>query len=268
MAEDREILREIWDGRVPVCVQLASEDCNTLSAPDPYYLMVPRLSYFPLVMDKVRKHLLRFIPPDLQEAEMWFECDGYPLKWHYPVGVLFDLHCGGTALPWTITAHFSHFPEKELIRCPSREVVESQFMSSLKEADGLKHRGQVITNMQSKDHKQLWMGLCNDKFDQFWAINRKLMECCSDEGFKHIPFRLHTLYRPPIQKLIKPLTDDGRKVTLADLLHDALPDTIGEGDRIVIQGIETPLDTPVQWLSEHLSHPDNFLHISYIPAQA
>ena len=43
----------------------------------------------------------------------------------------------------------------------SREVVESQFMSSLKEADGLKHRGQIITNMQSKDHKQLWMGLCN-----------------------------------------------------------------------------------------------------------
>ena len=34
-------------------------------------------------------------------------------------------------------------------------------MSSLKEADGLKHRGQIITNMQSKDHKQLWMGLCN-----------------------------------------------------------------------------------------------------------
>ena len=34
-------------------------------------------------------------------------------------------------------------------------------MSSLKEADGLKHRGQIITNMKSKDHKQLWMGLCN-----------------------------------------------------------------------------------------------------------
>lgn len=53
MAEDREILREVWDGRVPVCVQLASEDCSTLSAPDPYYLMVPRLSYLPLVMEKV-----------------------------------------------------------------------------------------------------------------------------------------------------------------------------------------------------------------------
>ena len=63
MAEDREILREVWDGRVPVCVQLASEDCNTLSAPDPYYLMVPRLSYLPLVMDKVScfEHLTKSI---------------------------------------------------------------------------------------------------------------------------------------------------------------------------------------------------------------
>lgn len=60
MAEDREILREVWDGRVAVCVQLASEDCNTLSAPDPYYLMVPRLSYFPLVTDKVIL-MLKFI---------------------------------------------------------------------------------------------------------------------------------------------------------------------------------------------------------------
>ncbi|XP_063598057.1 autophagy protein 5-like [Penaeus indicus] len=267
MAEDREILREVWDGRVAVCVQLASEDCNTLSAPDPYYLMVPRLSYFPLVTEKVRKHFLRFITTELNDAEMWLESDGTPLKWHYPVGVLFDLHCGGASLPWNLTAHFSHFPEHELIKCSSREVVESHFLSSLKEADGLKHRGQIITNMQSKDHKQLWMGLCNDKFDQFWAINRKLMDSSSEEGFKHIPFRLHLPCQPPIQRLIRPLADDGRKITLGDLLQEFLPDSNNEGDRVVIQGIEAPRETPLQWLSEHLSHPDNFLHICYVPTQ-
>lgn len=36
---------------------------------------------------------------------------------------------------------------------------------------------------------------------------------------------------------------------------------IGDQWKIIIQGIEPPLETPVQWLSEHLSHPDNFLHI-------
>lgn len=34
-------------------------------------------------------------------------------------------------------------------------------MSSIKEADALKHKGQVINDMQKKDHKQLWMGLQN-----------------------------------------------------------------------------------------------------------
>lgn len=31
--------------------------------------------------------------------------------------------------------------------------------------------------------------------------------------------------------------------------------------RFVTHGIEIPFDTPLQWLSEHFSYPDNFLHI-------
>lgn len=69
-----------------------------------------------------------------------------------------------------------------------------------------------------------------DKFDQFWAINRKLMESTPEEGFKHIPFRLHIPCQPPIQKLVRPLTDDGRKVTLGDLLQEFLPDSSNEGE--------------------------------------
>lgn len=36
-------------------------------------------------------------------------------------------------------------------------------MSSIKEADALKHKSQVVNDMQKKDHKQLWMGLQNGK---------------------------------------------------------------------------------------------------------
>ena len=35
--------------------------------------------------------------------------------------------------------------------------------------------------------------------------------------------------------------------------------------RVVIQGIEPPLDTSITWLSQHFSHPDNFLHICLVP---
>jgi hypothetical protein len=53
MADDREVLREIWDSKLPVSFTLAQEEIFTLNPPEPYYLMVPRLLYFPLIIDKV-----------------------------------------------------------------------------------------------------------------------------------------------------------------------------------------------------------------------
>lgn len=48
MANDREILREVWEGKLPVCFKLDPDEVVELQQPDPFYLMVPRLSYFPL----------------------------------------------------------------------------------------------------------------------------------------------------------------------------------------------------------------------------
>lgn len=48
-----------------------------------------------------------------------------------------------------------------------RDTVESQFMSCLKEADALKHKGQIISQMQKKDHKQLFLGLLNGKLSRW-----------------------------------------------------------------------------------------------------
>ena len=33
----------------------------------------------------------------------------------------------------------------------------------------------------------------------------------------------------------------------------------------LVHGIELPQDTPLQWISEHLCNPDNFLHIVVTP---
>ncbi|PVD29204.1 hypothetical protein C0Q70_11801 [Pomacea canaliculata] len=270
MAEDREILREVWEGRIPVCINLAKEELDTVEEPDPYYLLVPRQSYFPLVMDKVQKHFLKHMSTENQEhGEMWLEFEGQPLKWHYPIGVLFDLHRNSASLPWNLIVHFQNFPEDELLHCPNKEAVEAHFMATVKEADVLKHRSQVINGMQKKDHKQLWTGFQNDKFDQFWSVNRKLMESEGEDVFKYIPFRIHQPDSLPVQKLFKPLDDSGEPHTLTRLLKTALPDYDWPDELkykdVIIQGIKPRLDTPVLWLSEHLSYPDNFLHICVIP---
>lgn len=66
MADDREVLREIWDSKIPVSFSLAQEEVFTLNPPEPYYLMVPRLLYFPLVTDKVVLNVRNYI---FQERE-------------------------------------------------------------------------------------------------------------------------------------------------------------------------------------------------------
>ncbi|XP_043274751.1 autophagy protein 5 [Venturia canescens] len=263
MANDREVLREIWEGKIPVCFELDPEEVCELQAPDPFYLMVPRLSYFPLCTDKVRKHFMRHIQQDKQENEMWLEFNGTPLKWHFPIGVLLDLYAGDIQLPWNIVVRFDKFPESVLMHCGSKEVVEAHFLSCIKEADVLKHRGQVVSSMQKKDHNQLWLGLLNDKFDQFWAVNRRLMETTnSEEGFKYIPFRCYTSEDKYVQKLVKPVNEEGQRKTLKHLLDEVF----GEDNQVQLRthGVLPPLETPLQWLSEHLSYPDNFLHLCVI----
>lgn len=144
------------------------------------------------------------------------------------------------------------------------------YISTVKEADVLKHRGQVMDAMQKKDHNQLWLGLQNDRFDQFWSVNRRLMENTAERPFLHIPTRI---YHPDVrgfsQSLVKPHKESNDLLTLGDFINDLnleppnnKPDKDTFEPRIVLHGVEPPLDTPLQWLSEHMSYPDNFLHLS------
>ena len=57
--------------------------------------------------------------------------------------------------------HFGDFPEETILKCFSRDDVESQFMSCVKEADQFKHGGKIMSTMQKKEHNQLWLGLAN-----------------------------------------------------------------------------------------------------------
>lgn len=50
-----------------------------------------------------------------------------------------------------------NFP-KEVMRCAG-DALESSFIQSIKEADQLKHKANIINSMKSDEHKQLWNGL-------------------------------------------------------------------------------------------------------------
>jgi len=164
-------------------------------------------------------------------------------------------------------------------------------MSCLKEADTLKHRNPIVATMHKKDHNQLWNGLLQHKYDLFWSINRRLMvpdnperyssnspsepvkplPTEKNEYFRHIPFRLYIVSTQtgstdiaPVfhQKLVKPVDSDGEPTLFRDLLIQVLgKESLLDKYRFVTQGIEPVLNTPLQWMSEHMSFLDNFLHI-------
>lgn len=303
--DDKEITRELWHSRLPICFILSDEDItkvNRSDSPEPLYLMLPRHIYFPCIIEKIFRYYSNYFKGNLSDPSnnislnnLWLEYESIALKWHYPIGVLYDLYASSlptaaatstaSPLPWQIIVHLSKFPENELIRFPDIESIESHYMTTLKEADALKHKGQIIGDMQKRDHKQLWNSLLQDKYEGFWNINMKLMAYTENlKHFRYVPFRIYILDKPFIQKLFSPYDAEHNKwMTLLELLqyslnHEAQCEKLSnekkiisnnvEDYRVIIQGIEPPLHTPVQWLSENFSHPDNFLHISLIDNNA
>lgn len=98
-----------------------------------------------------------------------------PLKWHYPVGLLFDLYAGaapasktattgsespedGSSLPWRVTVHFSHWPDENLVRLDADGMVMGDaFINSVKEADFLRNgTAKNIMSLSKEDSSGLW----------------------------------------------------------------------------------------------------------------
>lgn len=234
-----------------------------------FQMMVPRISYFPFIMDKVTRHFSRSVAESNRDGkDLWIDSDGQPLRMHYPIGLLWDLIGSTTStLPWNLTVHFSNFPEEELVRCSSRPAMEAMFINVVKEADSLKHRGDIMTNLMKKDHLALQSGLFNLKFDQFWSINRKLMDFGIEFSFRAIPLRVYVRSKSGfIQKHVRPYSTSNEPMKLLEYLTsivDCLDMSVDdlEKSQLITHGIAIPPDTPLTWMSCHLSYPDNFIHL-------
>lgn len=125
----------------------------------------------------------------------WFSFEGVPLKWHYPLGLLFDLYGGADpaspnstghmaqstilgeqtqfsddeddddglneqtqSLPWRLTVHFSDWPEQDLVRLDAEsKVMHDAFINSVKEADFLRNgTAKGIMTLSKEDSYGLW----------------------------------------------------------------------------------------------------------------
>ncbi|PIO62740.1 autophagy protein Apg5 [Teladorsagia circumcincta] len=258
---DYEVSRKIWEAAVPVEFQVERDD-DSGDACRPCYAMLPRCSYFSLHLTRILEQVrAREESVKLDADKVWLECNGLPLKTYYPVGVLFDLYKPPDTP--TITVLIKTAPRPEGVSLVSKDTMESIFMQSLKEANYLKRRkDQVVSTMKIDEHKQLWSGIVHDRFDEFWSINRRLMECSEERPFHDIPIRLYITGQPFRQVPQPPHDENGEPRTLSHALTSLSSDLVENGKyRFISHGITLPLETPLTYLGKNFAYPDNFVHI-------
>lgn len=132
--DDDQIRKTIWEGTIPVIFQLSPREITSLSSPHPYYVMIPRQSYFNVYRQEVRDHFVEFTSSFDKKDDIWFEFQEKPLSWHQPAGVLFDLKANPSQdLPWNITVHFMDFPQEKIFKFANPEDLQWNYMNTLKE---------------------------------------------------------------------------------------------------------------------------------------
>ncbi|KAJ3334496.1 autophagy protein 5, partial [Gonapodya sp. JEL0774] len=101
--------------------------------PDPVFLFAQRVSYLPLLIPTLRTRIMqlgheaaRALVEQLDPSQVWFEAEnGAPLKWHYPIGLLHDIHMLHSsmttnstlslAVPWRLHMKFERYPVDKIV---------------------------------------------------------------------------------------------------------------------------------------------------------
>ena len=147
------------------------------------------MSYLPSLIPRLTRFFAPYLivpPPDEDAAgngdefQPWFSIDQLPLKWHFPIGLLYDLFSGAEPFSkgddrstaddgrststkpdsagWELTIHFSCFPFDSLVRLDRLDKVwEDMWVNSVKEADFLRNgTARGIMSLSQKDSTRLW----------------------------------------------------------------------------------------------------------------
>lgn len=178
-------------------------------------IQFPRLSYLGLLKSRLHAFFQSsLIYPDVAPADTWLSYEGVPLKWHYPLGLLYDLYSGAEPaypsdisspsnkseptedehqrLPWRLTVHFSSYPTEQLVRLDNEDnVLHDLFKNSVKEADYLRTgTGKTVMFLSKEDSTQLWDAVKQHDFSLYNPINQKLLNP-QGVNLRHLPVRLY-----------------------------------------------------------------------------
>ncbi|KAL4972322.1 autophagy protein 5 [Aspergillus desertorum] len=227
------IQKSIWEGQLPLQITLAPSESRIYDQADPY--LVP-ISYLPSLLPRLKAFFsASLIDPTASEPhDGWFSFEGVPLKWHYPIGLLYDLYAGADPatkssdanapddgpLPWRLVVHFSDWPDEELVRLDAKGMVmHDAFINSVKEADFIRNgTAKGIMTLSKDDSSGLWKAIQDVDLPAFQRVMNILLPSNSHQPLRNLPVRLF-LPLPP-----KP--DSGSNAPFLKVVQSPIPPTI------------------------------------------
>ncbi|KAI9501407.1 autophagy protein 5 [Coemansia spiralis] len=293
-------VQKIWNGMIPIELQLAAADAIELLAsavlPEPFqtfYMLVPRVGYLPFTTARIKEQWLDPMlemsgsrTQNVKETEFWFEYNKQPLKWHYPVGLLYDMLVREPELPWSLTLHVRKYPTPKLIPSPSIQSMRDMFMAMIKEADFIRNGStKRVMDLAKSDQMQLLDGLQDHSFEKYFAIHSIIVPAskgAKTKSLKAVPLRFYMasggqedsakeapdISQFHVSQFPVPLTKEGSTdlLVLADAFRvcyeiDQSGDAFVTNCACICQGVSIPWETPISWLVDNFFYADCFLHL-------
>ncbi|KAK4939152.1 Autophagy protein 5 [Elasticomyces elasticus] len=195
----------VWQARIPLEIRLAASESRTFDGADPYLIAFPRLSYLPLLLPRLHAFFYDSLIADPESISPYaghFTYDNVPLKWHLPLGLLYDIYVLSTqdagqdddspslSLPFKLTLHFAPDPDRPTLMDATPVVLHDSFINSVKEADFLRSgTAKPIMSLSAHESKALWTSTQDSDVATFSKIHGSLVP--SPGQMRNIPLRIY-----------------------------------------------------------------------------
>ena len=256
-----EFENEILNGQIPIEFICNESAIASTILPRSYFGLYSRYSFVPLVSYDAVEYLK---PNTIDIAnQIWFSSNNIPLKPNLPLGVLYDLTNSSSVLPWKITINFQGYPTELLIKCKTRENIESFYYQSLKQSLYLLYNSTNIFNSLSSNlQKQLWDGIVTNEIYSSKVILNQLIT--NIQTFRTIPIRILLLNTLII--IQKPINiQNSVTITLINvislILNISIDILLQNNISVTIHGIKMSLDASILSIWQYFHHFDLFLYL-------
>jgi autophagy-related protein 5 len=260
-----------------------SRDVIAHRRPPPFYVLASRNALLPIIFAERCRESFAAVAPDFANG-WWFEHKDIPLRWHLPVGVLFDLLESSSnqpnqpnqhqqqEIPFRVVVRFYDIP-RHVLPCRGESDSQTAFFNSLKQALHLINgSSRVFMELSKSEQDDLWSGVisnryfddCKNLLDRFYSPEAKTMK--SSPSSSLLPIRLlvvneHRREQRFLQIPIPTTSNNNNNITLT--LRQCI-DLLSPGktwEKVWVQGVCPSLDAPIQELCHELCAFDLWLYI-------